>query len=143
MGAVVVTAPERSDQWERRVPPRRHLRLVHPPDAVGIDVGGPVARPRRRPSAATFRRRRVVVLVLVGLGLFTTARAAATLGGPPLATPERPPAATSYAVQPGDSLWTIAEEIAPGTDPRPIVDQLSAERDGRPLLVGERITWGG
>lgn len=105
----------------------------------------PVARGSVRASAATFRRRRLVALVLVAAGIVGTARAAVALGGPtPLATPEQPPAATTtYVVRPGDSLWTVATAVAPDTDPRRVVDALEATRDGRPLVPGERITWGG
>jgi LysM domain len=32
----------------------------------------------------------------------------------------------SYTVKPGDTLWSIAHRIAPGQDPRPVVDELIA-----------------
>lgn len=31
-----------------------------------------------------------------------------------------------YTVKPGDTLWSIARRIAPGQDPRPVVDALIA-----------------
>jgi nucleoid-associated protein YgaU len=106
----------------RRVPPRS------------------VARRGRRTSAATFWRRRVVA-VAVGLAVLVVAgKAGAALGGSPLAVPERRPATTPYVVQPGDSLWSIAARLEPGRDPRPLVDALSASRDGAPLVPGEVIT---
>jgi LysM domain len=33
----------------------------------------------------------------------------------------------SYTVKPGDTLWSIARRIAPGQDPRPVVDELIAD----------------
>ena len=33
----------------------------------------------------------------------------------------------SYTVKPGDTLWSIAHRIAPGQDPRPVVDELTAD----------------
>jgi hypothetical protein len=39
----------------------------------------------------------------------------------------------------GDSLWSIAEDLAPGRDPRPVVDALSDARAGVPLIPGETI----
>ena len=33
---------------------------------------------------------------------------------------------TSYVVREGDTLWSIARRLAPGTDPRRVVDLLSA-----------------
>jgi nucleoid-associated protein YgaU len=106
------------------------LRLVRP---------RPVARRGRRASTATFWRRRLVagaaglaVLVMVG-------KAGAALGGSPLAVPERRPAIARHVVQPGDTLWSIAERLEPGRDPRPIVDGLAAARGDGPLVPGEIV----
>ena len=45
-----------------------------------------------------------------------------------------------YVVQPGDTLWAIAERVAPaGTDLRPIVDHLAEESGGAALEIGQRI----
>jgi hypothetical protein len=86
----------------------------------------------------------VVVLVLV------MAQAGAALGGSPLASPERRPAAAdtsastrSTVVRPGDSLWSVASRLAPDSDPRPVVDALAEARHGTVLVVGERIEWDG
>ena len=37
----------------------------------------------------------------------------------------RPAVARTYVVQPGDTLWRIAARVAPGADPRPVVDDLA------------------
>ena len=37
----------------------------------------------------------------------------------------RPVVARSYVVQPGDTLWRIATRVAPGADPRPVIDDLA------------------
>jgi hypothetical protein len=44
-----------------------------------------------------------------------------------------------YVVQPGDTLWTIAERLAPGDDPRPIEAQLAAQVGGDTIVPGERV----
>jgi nucleoid-associated protein YgaU len=106
----------------RRVPPR------------------PVARRGRRPSAATFWRRRVVAVAVGLAALVMLAKAGAALGGSPLAVPERRPAVSHHVVEPGDSLWSIAERLEPDGDPRPLVDELSAARGGAPLVPGEVVT---
>jgi hypothetical protein len=102
-----------------------------------------------RVSRGTYLRRRLAVVGLA-LGLVVvTAEAGVALGGSPLAAPERHPAAailTSPTVQPvvvrpGDTLWTIAERLAPGEDPRPVVDEVQVARHGAPLEPGETILW--
>jgi hypothetical protein len=97
-------------------------------------------------TRATYRRRRLAV-VLAGLALvLVTARAGGALGGSSLAAPERRPTAShvvTIVVRPGDSLWSIAARLAPGDDPRPIVDELEAARHGAPLEPGETIEWSG
>jgi len=97
-------------------------------------------------SRATYWRRRLAV-VLVGVALvLVMAQAGAALGGSSLAAPERRPTAAhvvTIVVRPGDSLWSIAQRLAPGEDPRPIVDDLEAARHGAVLRPGETIEWAG
>ena len=45
-----------------------------------------------------------------------------------------------YIVEPGDTLWAIATQLArPGEDIRPIVDALTEQTGGAYLDVGQRI----
>lgn len=109
----------------------------------------------RRCSPTTYRRRRMAAL-LVSVGLVVVAaQAGVALGGSSLAASERrptsqlgiapgaPEAATAglreVVVRPGDTLWAIAVRISPNEDPRPLVDELMAARDGAPLEPGEVI----
>jgi LysM repeat protein len=48
-------------------------------------------------------------------------------------------AALVHVVQPGDTLWSIAATVAPGSDPRPIVDELARRSGGTGLQPGQRI----
>jgi hypothetical protein len=126
------------------------------------------SRSRRRPlPASVYRRRRIAVLIVVAGAFLAGGKALEALGGGPLAAAEvrsspssaaaeqaAPPAnrtasavrlvttpvrRSTYVVQPGDTLWTIARSLQPEGDVRPLVDDLAAGRDGRPLQPGERI----
>jgi hypothetical protein len=105
------------------------------------------AGPARVVSPATYWRRRVVVVLLAVALVLVMARAGGALGGIAPAVPERHPAhgtqLASTVVRPGDSLWSVAERLAPDSDPRPIVDALSEARHGTVLTPGETISWGG
>jgi Tfp pilus assembly protein FimV len=97
---------------------------------------------RRPPARAVFRRRRLCA-ALLGLGLvLTMARAAVAFDGSTLATSGRQPHVQTVVVQPGDTLWSIARDLAPTDDPRRVVDALVRARNGETTLwPGETITW--
>ena len=44
-----------------------------------------------------------------------------------------------YVVQPGDTLWSIADAVAPDVDRRDVVAQLSDAAGGSDLVPGQRI----
>ena len=124
--------------------------------AVTTTTGGhlgyradPTIRPRPRASATTYRRRRAAAAGLALVIVLVAAQAGGALGDQPLAVSERRPASSSaatgvhYVFEPGDSLWSIAEELAPGEDPRPVVDALAEARGDAPLIPGETIVWPG
>lgn len=82
----------------------------------------PVRRPTR--LRLTTRGRRVLV-VLAAMPAALALSAAIIGGGSALASREA--GAGSFAtvtVSPGDSLWSIAEEVAPTADPRDVVDAI-------------------
>lgn len=53
--------------------------------------------------------------------------------------PAVPVRASWYVVAPGDTLWSIAERLRPGQDPRPVMDWLSQEVPGGVLTVGRHL----
>lgn len=132
------------DEWlePQEEDPRRH----------GLDVGiwpnppAPLAPPipLRRPlpdRATRIRRRRLTALVLltvVGFAVVSMLRwTAANVVGDD--SSPQPITTSEYVVQPGDTLWTIAERVAPGEDPRPIVDELRERNGDSDLQVGDRL----
>ena len=102
---------------------RSHLRLVEPLDPT------PVGVPR-----ATYLRRRVMVaavLVLVMGGMLFASRAQAN--------DVRTSAAPQYVIaQEGDTMWRIAERIAPHAPVADVVDALVA-LNGTSIRVGQVI----
>ena len=55
--------------------------------------------------------------------------------------PDRPAQRITYVVEPGDTLWSIASRVAPGRDPRPVVDGLIQTNDLRAgLQAGQELS---
>ena len=153
----------------RSAAPGRNARPAGPAAAPAVvrvpsvvPSAAPVARrtaPVARPTAATYRRRRLVagalalavlLAVLLGAGWAVGTLTSSSSGDAGAATTAtiagaQPVSRHTYVVQPGDTLWSIARKIqAPasaerGDDLRPVVDALAAQRNGRPLEVGETI----
>lgn len=97
-----------------------------------------------RPSRAVIMRRRALLAAAAVAMLVMLALPWGGTGGRALATPGAAPvgslvAGTSYVVRNGDTLWGIAERLADGSDPRPIVAQLEAQNGGDTLQPGELL----
>ncbi|MCU1484127.1 MAG: hypothetical protein JWN67_873 [Actinomycetia bacterium] len=118
---------ERTDRSER-VAPRSPLQLVTAPPS------------RRQPSAATYRRRRLVALV-VGLALLVAVAqlASGALFSSASAGTGAPAGPTVLVAERGDSYWSLAGEVSPGGDLRSTVDALVDANGGGDLHVGDRI----
>lgn len=117
--------------------------------------------PRLRPSAVTYWRRRVVVLLaLTSLAIVAhlvvgaatdhpdersviTAPSAAVALVDPSAAPAASADAQVYVVRPGDTVWSIAASLQPEGDVRPLVDQLTERAGGSGLQAGQRIALDG
>jgi Tfp pilus assembly protein FimV len=81
-------------------------------------------------------RARALALVLVVVGFLLIAPGLARGDGP-----ERPAPRVTYVVESGDTLWSIAERVAPGHDPRPVVDALIEANDlGGGLQAGQELS---
>jgi hypothetical protein len=78
-----------------------------------------------------------LIMTMLGLGVVGALRAEAAGEG---ASPA-PAGWHMIVVQPNDTLWGIARDVAPAADPRAIIDELRAVNDlsGSALHVGTRL----
>jgi Tfp pilus assembly protein FimV len=91
----------------------------------------------------TARGRRVLT-ALAATPLVVAAIAGVLSGGAALASRETSAPTGSFetvTVTAGESLWSIAEEVAPGHDPRDVVDAIMRLNalDDASVLAGERL----
>jgi nucleoid-associated protein YgaU len=66
----------------------------------------------------------IIALVLVGFVLVSLGRAATEAIAADPSVPQSGVSTTEWVVQPGDTLWTIAETVAPDTDPRDMIARI-------------------
>ncbi|MDR2999190.1 MAG: LysM peptidoglycan-binding domain-containing protein [Microbacterium sp.] len=89
------------------------------------------------------RRGRRVLSALVATPIAFGIAYAGIAGGSALASGENaaPVEFQTVMVLPGDTLWSIAGEVAPGADPRDVVDDISSLNNlhGGILQVGEEL----
>ena len=79
---------------------------------------------------------RALAIVLVVAAFLLVAPGLARGDGPDRAAPR-----ATYVVEPGDTLWSIARRVAPGQDPRPVVDGLIEANDLRGgLQAGQELS---
>jgi nucleoid-associated protein YgaU len=112
-------------------------------DLASPGESGPHGPATRRLSESVYLRRRVVLgvaLLLVAVALVVSIGSVTTAGadrgdGPPAVSAE----GESYVVQPGDTLWSIAEQLAPDADRRAVVDALNEVSGGASLQPGQRL----
>lgn len=81
------------------------------------------ARPRLRLTP----RGRAVVAVLIAIPLVAVALLLGSNAGSATATGEAPAGSFTWvSVEPGQTLWQLAESVAPGADPREVVAEIVA-----------------
>jgi nucleoid-associated protein YgaU len=112
--------------------------------AAGRQIGTDVAERRRRRAAIQARRRAVAAAVVVGAAVVGLALPLSVLGGRPASVTPSPSVAaaagaTVYVVQPGDTLWSIAQRLDGGGNPRPLAEALARETGSATVVPGERI----
>jgi len=112
--------------------------ITHLPSSPLVASGLPL-------SPEVYRRRRLMVSVLLAVTVFAVSMMGGELLGRVTGVPGSTPAGAAaepvvYVVQPGDTLWAIAERISPpGRDIRFTVDHLEAVNGGSLLRPGQRL----
>jgi len=97
------------------------------PAASSHQVSTPAGQATRTRLRITRRGRRVVAM-LAATPLVAAAAFMIINGGAALGSNEEGLSADAFesvTVMPGDTLWSIAEDIAPQEDPRDVVDEIS------------------
>lgn len=113
-----------------------------------ISITAPAVRPVRAATSSATRLRltvrgRRLLVALAALPLAAGIGFAAISGGSALASGEAsgPADFDTVTVMPGDTLWAIAEDVAPATDPRTVINEiqkLNALSSGS-LQVGQQL----
>lgn len=108
--------------------PRVRSRACAPRTARQAPSCAATPRPRAVPSRTqevalrlTRRGRLVLVGLLVLVALLSSVVLRQSAAG---STSGSRPTLGQTTVAPGESLWSVAQRIAPGRDPRPVVDQI-------------------
>ena len=125
--------------------PRTTAHRTLPRDASVVRLPSRYTVPTRAlPDRSTYRRRRVGVavfaLTLVASVGSVAQRGLADRGGHPASVAAVGRTTTStYVVQPGDTLWSIAERVAPAGDVAEVVDVLVALNGGATIQIGQAL----
>jgi len=133
----------RSVGFRPDVPVRRRVPVAVPHRSRPTRSG--CVDPRATARAAAVRRRHILLaIVAVGL-LVALAVPWSGRGSDGLASPGPTPTGSTlsphsvYVVQPGDTLWSIAERLDPQGDPRPTLTTLTEQVGGDTVRPGERL----
>jgi hypothetical protein len=102
--------------------------------------------PVLRLPVATYRRRQLVAGLLLAVVAFLVLTFAAHALRSPGTHPAggagfgaQPIAQVQVVVEPGDTVWSIAEALAAGEDVRPVVDAIVEANGGATLVPGQRL----
>jgi hypothetical protein len=146
MSAATLTRPSNSG-YAGFAEPVRAVRPLAAPGPLALDRRAP-ERPILPPLPPRARRTRItrrgrLVLLVLAVGLLLAAISVGRAGSQAATATETGPALTQTTVQQGETLWTVAQRIAPHNDPRDVIAQIrrinhlqsSSLRVGQQLLL--------
>ena len=145
----------------QNVRPARHLYLVPELDPTPVGAYRPASRPGTRPasrpaarrsaqhpsmaytpSVATYQRRRLVVLVatmlILGVVIAGVIGATGTTAQADQAVAGQSIEPRTVIAQPGDTLWAIAQRVAPQANISDLVDEL-VRLNGDAIVAGQLV----
>ena len=145
----------------QHVRPARHLYLVPELDPTPVGAYRPASRPAVRPAArrsaqhpslatnaakatsvATYQRRRLVVLVaamlVLGVVIAGVIGATGTSAQADQAVAGQSVEPRTVVAQPGDTLWAIAQRVAPQANVSELVDEL-VRLNGDAIVAGQLV----
>ena len=92
------------------------------------------------PLRLTVRGRRYAVAAILSLLLAVLVPAVTDIAGATNESAKAAPIAELITVQPGDTLWAIANQVSPDRDPREVVWEIRQLNNfGNGLIAGEQI----
>ena len=140
MSTALMTRPTTSGYAAFGVPARA-VRPLAAPGPLALDRRP--ARPAARPLAGRTRltRRGRLVLLVLAVGLLLAAISLGRAGSQAATATETGPALQQTTVQQGETLWSVAQRIAPDNDPREVVAQIRRinHLESSSLRVGQQL----
>ena len=119
----------------------RHLPEAAPatPPQLRLVRGG--QHPQARSMRRTYLARRLAVAAVAVVVVVLLAQVLGAVGGSVAGAFDPAPAASGevHVVEAGDTLWSIARQVAPGVDRRVAVDDLLALNGEGPLRIGQHL----
>ena len=149
MVAVLREDPEQLELRYATSEVRPNLRVVADSSSATLTSGLLGAAQGTR---MTFWRRRIVCLTALLLGLWVLSASFGSLFASqgvenPTVLPtvmesaasESLSSGSSVIVKPGDTLWSIARQLQPAGDIRPLVDRIAKMNNGHSLIAGQAL----
>ena len=120
--------------------PARAVRPLAAPGPLALGRPAPRRAPVRTGRTRLTRRGRLVLLVLA-VGILLVAISVGRAGSQAATATETGPTLQQTTVQQGETLWAVAQRIAPDNDPREVVAQIRRinHLESSSLRVGQQL----